>query len=96
MSRSYPIWNDVTACIYGGSKSWGAKEVSEVTVKVGSSASNSHEFVHHATKKVVTDEHVIFNFYVDSIKVKEVIFENKSGKAGEMLESNLFINQKSK
>ena len=33
MSRSYSIWNDVQACIYKGSKSWGAKNTCDVNVK---------------------------------------------------------------
>ena len=32
MAYSYPIWNDVQACIYGSSKSWGAKDTCNVYV----------------------------------------------------------------
>jgi hypothetical protein len=35
MSRSYPIWNNITACIYAGSKSYGVRERGEVEVRVG-------------------------------------------------------------
>ncbi len=35
--RSYPIWNDVTACIYKGAKSYGVKERGEVEVRIGTS-----------------------------------------------------------
>lgn len=93
MSRSYPIWNDVQACIYGSSKSYGAKDKSETTVLVGSSASNSHALVCHCTKKIITEEYVYFKFYVDGIKIKEMIFSNNKNKAGELLETNFFINQ---
>ena len=34
MSRAYPIWNDVTACIYHGSKSYGVKNEGVVNIKV--------------------------------------------------------------
>ena len=44
---SYPIWNRITACIYKGGKSYGVRETGEVTVLVGTSASNSHLFVKH-------------------------------------------------
>ena len=33
MSRAYPIWNDITACIYNGSKSYGVKK--ECVIKQG-------------------------------------------------------------
>tara|TARA_R110001606_G_scaffold206249_4_gene353915 strand:- start:1019 stop:1312 length:294 start_codon:yes stop_codon:yes gene_type:complete len=92
--RSYPIWNNVQACIYDSSKSYGAREKSETTVLVGSSNSNSHALVRHSTKKIITEEYIYFKFYVDDIKIKEMIFVNNNNKAGELLETNSFINQK--
>lgn len=74
MSRSYPIWNEVQACIYQSSKSYGAKQVSEVQVKVGSGSSNSFDFVSHVTKKIDLDDKLLFRFYVDGIRIKEIIF----------------------
>ena len=47
MSRAYPIWNNVTACIYKGAKSYGVRENGTVEVRVGTSASNSHLFLTH-------------------------------------------------
>jgi hypothetical protein len=77
--RSYPIWNEVTACIYGSSKSWGAKQTAGVTVKVGTSARNSHEFVHHATTH---REHANgdreYRFFVDGKCVKRSILRKGS------------------
>lgn len=74
MSRSYPIWNDVTACIYQSSKSYGAKRDSGVTVRVGSSASNSHVFVKHATTHRLHDNgDREFRFYVDGEEVRRAI-----------------------
>ena len=81
MSRSYPIWNKVRACIYQSDKSWGAKDDSNVEIYVGSSGKNSHLFVTFRTVKKVTDDKVIFKFYVDDIKVKEARFDNVNGKA---------------
>lgn len=86
-SRQYSIWNAVQACIYSGNKSWGAKDVCEVTVNVGSGSRNSHELVTHTTKKIETDDEIMFKFYVDGIKVKEMIFENNKGRAGKLLQS---------
>ena len=51
MSYSYPIWNNVEACIYGSSKSWGARNTCNVNVNVGSSAKYSNHFVNHTTTK---------------------------------------------
>ena len=65
MSRSYPIWNDVSACIYSGSKSYGAKDTSTVTVRVGTSASNSEVLVQHVTTRREEGEYTVFRFGVD-------------------------------
>lgn len=79
MSRSYPIWNQVTACIYNSSKSWGAKRCSEVAVKVGTSASNSHDFVTHATThRELENGDREFRFHVDGVCVKRAIVRKKS------------------
>lgn len=51
MSRAYSIWNDVEACIYNSSKSWGAKDTCNVNVNVGSSSKYSNHFVTHTTTK---------------------------------------------
>lgn len=71
---SYPIWNFVNACIYKSSKSWGARRRASVSVYVGSSASNSHEFVHHATTH---REHANgdreYRFFIDGVCVKRAI-----------------------
>lgn len=74
MARSYPIWNAVTACIYASSKSWGAKKCASVNVLVGTSASNSHKFVSHATTHRLHDNgDREFRFYVDETEVKRAI-----------------------
>ena len=33
--RQYPIWNQVTACIYQSNKSYGVKETGDVEIRVG-------------------------------------------------------------
>lgn len=81
MSRSYPIWNKVKACIYQSDKSFGAKEDSNFEIFVGSSASNSHKLVDVRTRRIETDDKILFKFYIDDVKVKEAIFEKKNGKA---------------
>jgi hypothetical protein len=65
MSHSYPIWHDVTSCIYQGSKSYGARDTAETTVYVGTSASNSEKLVSHCTTRRVEGEYTVFRFFVD-------------------------------
>lgn len=42
--RSYPIWLDVTSCIYKSSKSYGVKQDGNINIYVGTGAKNSHHF----------------------------------------------------
>jgi len=74
MSRSYPIWNKVTACIYGSSKSYGVKADGQVDVVVGTSAKNSHDFVSHRTTHRLHDNgDREYRFYVDNVCIKRAI-----------------------
>lgn len=81
MSRQYPIWNKVQACIYQSNKSYGAKDDSNVEIFVGTSSNNSHLFVETRVLRVETEDKIIFKFYVDNVKVKEARFTNLKGKA---------------
>ena len=77
MSRSYSIWNDVQACIYKGSKSWGAKNTCDVNVNVGSSSTYSNHFVNHTTTKREIKKNLFeFRFYVDKQIIKRALFDN--------------------
>lgn len=87
MSRSYPIWNQVKACIYKSDRSWGAKDVCDVEVLVGSSAKNSNTFVNHTVKRIYSEEYIYFKFYVDDVKIKEHCYENNKGYPGDLLHS---------
>ena len=62
---SYPIWNEVTACIYKSGKSYGARDTSDCSVKVGTSKRNSELLVHHVTTRRELDGFAIFSFGVD-------------------------------
>jgi len=74
MARSYPIWNDVLACIYKASKSFGAKNTSNIKVRVGSSAQNSHLFVEHTTTHREHDNgDREFRFYVDGECIRRAV-----------------------
>jgi len=69
--RSYPIWNDIQACIYKGVKSYGVKNEGIVNVKIGTSQTNSHNFLTHTTTVKRHDKNLQeFRFYVDSKLIK--------------------------
>lgn len=90
MSQSYPIWNDVTACIYKSNRSWGARDVSNVTVNVGSSASNSTVLCsHQTTRKKVFSKNLdqwfyVFKFYVNNVCLVAAIFYEEKGRPGKL------------
>ena len=82
MGRSYPIWNNIEACIYQSSKSYGARNTSSVDVFVGTSAKNSHLFVSHSVTRREVGDYTEFRFYVDGevirrawLKDKELLWE---------------------
>jgi hypothetical protein len=80
MAYSYPIWNNVNACIYKSGKSWGAKDESGVQVCVGTSKANSHEFVNHrTTHRIHADGSHEFRFYVDSVCIKRAVVNKAKG-----------------
>lgn len=78
--RNYPIWNDVTACIYKSSKSFGAKKKSQQKVLVGTSKNNSHQLASITTEKVVNEEDdtTTFEFCIDGRLVKSLTMCNKT------------------
>ena len=93
MSRAYPIWNDVTACIYNGSKSYGVKDEGIVTVKVGTSKTYSYNFVmHRTTRKRINKDVSEFRFYVNGKLLKRSQFNNKT----KIYSDNLPINNHQK
>tara|TARA_R100000654_G_scaffold21885_1_gene44145 strand:- start:279 stop:590 length:312 start_codon:yes stop_codon:yes gene_type:complete len=76
--RSYPIWNDVTACIYkngeSGAKSYGVKQTGEVEVLIGTSASNSHTFLKHSTTHRQLDNgDREYRFYIDGKCIRKAL-----------------------
>lgn len=72
MAHSYPIWTDVTACNYKGSKSFGSKETSIQDIYVGTSATNSHKLVTIKTTRRIIDDIIYFRFSYDGNIVKEI------------------------
>lgn len=95
--NQYPIYNRVEACIYKSNKSYGAKDTSHSTVFVGSSAKNSYQLVDVTTTKRFKHSEKYnavvcsFRYYVDGICIKEMIFTDNNGKAGQLLETTTII-----
>ena len=78
---NYPIWNNVTACIYKGCKSYGVKETGEVNVLIGSSKTNSFDFLTH---KITCRESrhkldcLSFHFYFDNKIIKTALYNKRT------------------
>lgn len=92
MSRQHPIWNRVTACKYNSNKSYGISDTGEVKINVGSSSSNSYEFLEHITTRrfYKHDKYgpvCVFKFSVDGVILKEMIFVDNKGKAGKLIKT---------
>ncbi len=74
MAHSYPIWNDITACIYKSNKSYGVKRDGINKIKIGTSASNSHDFATiKTTHKIMDNGDRQFRLYVDNRLIKSAI-----------------------
>ena len=72
--RSYPIWNNITACIDQSDKSYGVKETGDVEIRVGTSASNSHLFLRHSTThRVLENGDREYRFYIDGVCVRKAV-----------------------
>lgn len=87
--RSYPIWYQVTNCNYKNNPNFGFRETGEVNIKVGSSSSNSHQFVKTEIRKreKVIDgvDCIVFTYSVDDKVVKKAIFHNDNGRASKLI-----------
>ena len=80
MAKSYPIWNDVTACIYSANKSYGARNTSANTVFVGSSRTYSEELATVVTTRRSVGDYDIFRLSVDGKIIKTKYFNRKTKK----------------
>ena len=94
MAYSYPIWNEINACIYQSGKSYGVKETGQNTIYVGSSASNSHEFLQTIITKRNIGDTIVFSFSVDDVIIKQMTFsKNKRGNADKLLKTKSKLNR---
>ncbi len=96
MAYNYPIWVDVTSCIYNSGKSYGIKDTGEQKILVGSSAKNSHTLAEIITTKRINMEtnEVIFTLSVDGVIVKKATFSEKKGLAKELIKIESFLKEK--
>jgi len=78
MSRSYPIWVEVDACIYKSSKSYGAKDTNNQKIYVGTSKNNSHLLARITTTKRIIDEQTFFKLRIDGKVIKTIVMNNKT------------------
>jgi len=98
MSRSYPIWNKITACIYKSGVSYGVKDTGINDIVVGSSAKNSHDFLQTKITKrnvIYKDKQcIVFSFSVDNVIIKKMIFSKcKRGRADKSLKTISKLNK---
>lgn len=72
--KSYPIWMDITSCIYKNSKSYGIRQDGQTNVLVGTSARNSHAFATiRITHRDMGELGKSFRLYIDDEVIKEGI-----------------------
>lgn len=85
MTRHYPIWVDVNSCLYknqgwgrSGNKSFGVRDHSEQTIKIGSSRTYSWDFAEiKLTRHRTQDgpkEIDTFMLFVDNTPVKYAVY----------------------
>jgi|TARA_R110000772_G_scaffold93604_2_gene191093 hypothetical protein len=78
MTKSYPIWNKITACIYKSSKCYGVKDDGTNEILIGTSKSNSHEFVKtRVTHKKHDDGTRTYHFYIDNQLYKTATLQGR-------------------
>jgi len=78
MTKSYPIWNKITACIYKSGKSYGVKRDGLTEILIGTSASNSHEFAKvRTTHRKNEDGTRTYHLYIDDKLYKKATLKNK-------------------
>ena len=74
--KQYPIWYIITACIYKSAKSYGVRNTGDVEVRVGTSSSNSHQFLRHTTTHRQHDNgDREYRFYVDSRCIRRALLK---------------------
>ena len=76
--KAYPIWNKIEACIYKSGKSYGVREDGRNQILIGTSSSNSHEFVKtRVTHKKHEDGSRTYHFYIDDQLYKTATLTGK-------------------
>ena len=109
--KSYPVWCVVDAPNYNSSKSYGTREYTTTDVKIGSSATNSFDFVKTEIKKSVlsSDDKMwkyietlkgiieihVFEFMVDGNVIKKTYYD-PNGKRIIAIDEELFLDNKTR
>jgi uncharacterized protein YegJ (DUF2314 family) len=78
MAFSYPIWNEIEACIYKSGKSYGVKNDGVNRIKIGTSSRNSWDFVKtRVTHQKHEDGTRTYHFYIDDVLYKKATLNKK-------------------
>jgi hypothetical protein len=81
--KSYPIWNKIKSDSYKiRSKKFGAKNNFEQEIFVGSSKSNSHWLGNIQVDRIIEEDQISFNFYIDDKLYKKLTFTNEKDRPG--------------
>ncbi len=76
--RQYPIWNIISGQGKKGSADFGSHDGFTQIVRVGTSSSNSHEFVRIDVRPWAnTDGSQRFDLYIDGVKVRSSMVADK-------------------
>lgn len=76
-ARSYPIWVEVNSCLYKSPKSFGGRDHSRQTIKVGKSAKVSNDFATVEIRRYIhSSNHHEFNLEIDGVVVKRMDLVN--------------------
>lgn len=76
--KSYPIWNDVTSCIYKSDKSFGARDDSRIKISVGSSSTHSEQLADIRTTRSIKGIYYVFKISIDGMVMKTKYFNTKT------------------
>lgn len=94
MANTYPIWIEINSCAYQSkNKSYGIKEHGTQTIYVGSPKANNERFGEVNITKSIKQNFkgfinvVVYRYSFEGVILKEMIFSNNKGRAGELLKT---------
>lgn len=73
----YPIWLGVNAPDYKQDKSFGAKERTDISIRVGTSHKNSYGFAELSVNRIEHEDDVRFQLILDGTVIKTITFNKE-------------------